>query len=79
VTEKEAWTSVTFPTLLLWLQLTSWLLAFAGWLTESRKMRMKFFFIPYYFVAINYASIKGFIRYFRGKQKVTWEKAQRAS
>jgi len=78
VAEKNAWVTLTFPTLLLWLQLFCYLLAFAGWLAESKKMRLKFFFIPYYFVAINYASVKGIIRYFRGKQKVTWEKSRRA-
>ncbi len=79
VAERNTWVTVEFPTLLLWLQLICWPLALAGWLAESRKLRMKFFFIPYYFVAINYASIKGIVRYFRGKQKVTWEKARRAT
>ena len=78
VMENASWTTSTFPTLLLWTQGFCYILAFSGWIFESRKIRMKFFFLPYYFVAINYASIVGIIRYCRGHQKVTWEKSKRA-
>jgi cellulose synthase/poly-beta-1,6-N-acetylglucosamine synthase-like glycosyltransferase len=78
VAENGTWTSFTFPTLLFWMQCFCYLLAMAGWIFESRKFRMKFFFLPYYFVAINYASIVGIVRYLRGNQKVTWEKSKRA-
>jgi cellulose synthase/poly-beta-1,6-N-acetylglucosamine synthase-like glycosyltransferase len=78
VAENGTWTIFTFPTLLFWMQCFCYLLALAGWIFESRKFRMKFFFLPYYFVAINYASIVGIVRYLRGNQKVTWEKSKRA-
>jgi cellulose synthase/poly-beta-1,6-N-acetylglucosamine synthase-like glycosyltransferase len=78
VAENASLTAITFPTLLLWLQGFCYLLALSGWIFESRKIRMKIFFLPYYFVAINYASMVGIIRFIRGKQKVTWEKSRRA-
>jgi cellulose synthase/poly-beta-1,6-N-acetylglucosamine synthase-like glycosyltransferase len=78
VAMNGSWTTFTFPTLLLWLQGFCYLLALSGWIFESRKLRMKFFFLAYYFVAINYASIVGIVRYLRGNQKVTWEKSRRA-
>jgi cellulose synthase/poly-beta-1,6-N-acetylglucosamine synthase-like glycosyltransferase len=78
VAENNTWLIPAFPSIMLWIQLVCYLLATAGWIFESRKLRLKFFFIPYYFVAINYASIKGMIRYSRGRQKVTWEKSKRS-
>jgi cellulose synthase/poly-beta-1,6-N-acetylglucosamine synthase-like glycosyltransferase len=77
VAEKASWMAFTFPNLLFWMQCLCYLFAFSGWLFESRKLRLKFFFLPYYFVAINYASIVGIVRYLRGNQKVTWEKSRR--
>ena len=79
VASRGAWTTLQFPTLVLWFQLFCYALAMAGWFLEHRRLRLKIFFAPYYFVAINYASIKGIIRYFKGQQKVTWEKSRRAS
>ena len=60
------------------LQLFCYFLAFAGWYFENRKIRYKAFFIPYYFVSINYASVRGIFRYFKGKQTVNWERSARA-
>ncbi len=77
VASRHAWTTPSFPTFLLAFQSLCWLLALAGWYFEHRKVRLKLFFAPYYFAAINYASLCGIIRYFRGKQKVTWEKSKR--
>lgn len=59
-------------------QTICYVLAFAGWILEHKKLRIKLFFAPYYFVAINYASVAGFVRFFRKAQKVTWEKSKRA-
>jgi len=53
-------------------------LAFLGKLFQSKKVRYKFLFIPYYFVEMNYATFPGFIRYRKGNQSVNWEKAKRA-
>ncbi len=78
VASRNAWFVPAFPVVVLWFQIFCYLLALAGWFFEHRKLRLKLFFAPYYFVAINYASIKGMIRYVKGSQKVTWEKSQRA-
>jgi len=78
VAENNTWLTFTFPTLVLWLQIICYLFALAGWVFESHRSRWKIFFIPYYFTAINYASIRGMMRYFRKTQQVTWEKSKRA-
>lgn len=61
-----------------YLQLFCYLVAVLGWYFENKKLRLKMFFIPYYFVMINYASVRGIGRYFWGTQSVNWEKAKRA-
>lgn len=63
---------------LLMAQLLFYTAAFAGYLLERRKMKMKIFFIPYYFCVMNYAMYAGFVRILRGNQSVLWEKAQRS-
>jgi len=60
-------------------QLFCYLVAVLGWFFENQKLRVKLFFVPYYFVMINYASIRGIFRYIKGKQSVNWEKSKRAS
>lgn len=59
-------------------QLGFYLLAFIGFLLEKRKLKMKAFFIPYYFCIMNYSVYKGFFRIIAGKQSVLWERAKRA-
>jgi cellulose synthase/poly-beta-1,6-N-acetylglucosamine synthase-like glycosyltransferase len=54
-----------------------YLAALAGWLLERRKLKVKAFFIPYYFCLMNWAMYAGLIRLLRGKQTVIWEKARR--
>lgn len=78
VAAGNLWFQPSVYGIVLWLQLFCYALALAGLVMENRKIRLKFFFAPYYFVAINYASLRGMIRYLRGKQKVTWEKSKRA-
>ncbi|WP_372773639.1 glycosyltransferase family 2 protein [Mangrovibacterium sp.] len=60
------------------LQLGWYLFAFVGFKAEGAIAGNKLFYIPYYFTAINYATIKGLFRFLKGKQPVTWEKARRA-
>jgi len=67
-----------FFSLFLYFQLFMYALAFVGWLLEQNKIRFKVLFIPFYFVAMNYASIKGMLRFFKGRQPVNWEKSRRA-
>jgi hypothetical protein len=72
-----AWKGMPFMTALLVLQLLFYLAALIGFILERRSIKFKPFFVPYYFTMMNYAVYKGMIRYLKGKQSVTWEKAQR--
>ncbi|MCF6334012.1 MAG: glycosyltransferase family 2 protein [Draconibacterium sp.] len=72
------WTDLHFYSVFLYVQLVCYILAAVGWYFENKKLRFKTLFIPYYFVFINYASIRGIFRYFKGKQSVNWEKSKRA-
>ncbi len=67
-----------FYVLFFYFQIVMYLLALVGWFFEQNKIRFKLLFIPFYFVMMNYASIKGMIRFFKGKQSVNWEKSKRA-
>lgn len=67
-----------FYTFFLWFQLLMYVLAVVGWYLENRKLHFKWLFVPYYFMVINYTSIRGMLRYFKGKQSVAWEKSKRA-
>jgi hypothetical protein len=64
--------------ILFYLQSLCYLLALLGFYFENKKVRIKVLFVPYYFVMINYASVRGMFRYFKGQQSVNWEKAKRA-
>ena len=63
--------------LLLLGQLVFYIAAYLGKVMETRKIKVKLFFIPYYFCVMNYAVMAGLIRYFFGEQSVIWEKAVR--
>lgn len=60
------------------LQLLFYVSSLIGWSLENKKMKVKIFFIPYYFFIMNYAVFMGFGRYIRNKQSVNWERAKRA-
>lgn len=75
---NKVWLSGDFYSILLYCQLVCYVFALAGWYFEHKQLRNKLFFAPYYFVSINYASIRGIIRHFKGKQPVTWERSKRA-
>ncbi len=53
-------------------------MAMLGWWMERRGKRSKLLFIPYYFSMMNFAVFAGFLRWLKGDQKSTWEKAKRA-
>ncbi len=78
VWQNSAWADPGFYTLFFWFQVLCYLLASVGWFFGNRKLRFKFLFVPYYFVSINYASLRGIFRYFRKKQPASWEKSKRA-
>jgi len=59
-------------------QVAFYLLALVGYALRNKNTSIKIVYIPYYFTVMHICHIKGWIRYFLGSQKVTWEKAQRA-
>lgn len=63
--------------LILIVQIVFYALGLLGYLFEKRNMKIKIFFIPYYFCMMNYAVIAGISRYFKKQQSAAWEKAQR--
>lgn len=54
-----------------------YLAAILGWILGKRELKIKIFFIPYYFCLMNYAVIVGMFRYIFKEQSVLWEKAKR--
>ncbi len=59
-------------------QIAFYLFALLGYLFEQKQMKIKAFFVPYYFCFMNYAMYRGFFRLIAGRQSVKWEKAERA-
>ncbi len=53
--------------------------AVLGWHFEKKEVKIKTFFIPFYFCIMNYAVIRGIGRYYSNSQNVAWEKAARKS
>lgn len=73
VSEQASW----IYTILLIGQAGFYTAAILGWLLEQRNIKVKVFFIPYYFCMMNYAVLAGIIRYFGKKQSAAWEKSKR--
>lgn len=67
-----------FYSAFFYLQSFMYMLALVGLVLERRKIRFKLLFVPFYFTAINYASIRGWVRFLKGNQSVRWEKSKRA-
>ncbi|WP_316814879.1 glycosyltransferase family 2 protein [Pedobacter nyackensis] len=59
------------------LQTVFYLLSLIGMFFESKNIRIKVLFIPFYFCVMNYAVIAGIIRYFKKNQSAAWEKSKR--
>lgn len=66
-----------FYMFILELQLAFYLFAGLGYVFEKKEIRFKPFFIPYYFVMMNYAAIAGFLRFSKGNQSSVWERSAR--
>lgn len=60
------------------LQICFYVLALLGMLTQRNPLRIKYIYAPFYFISMNFAMFRGFIRFMKGKQSVLWEKAKRA-
>jgi hypothetical protein len=56
-----------------------YLLVLIGWILEEKRIRMKMFFIPYYFYLMNYSVIIGFKKFISNKQEHIWQRAERAT
>lgn len=56
-------------------QIVIYLLAIIGWIGK-RSLTHFVFYVPYYFVAVNIASILGLLKYLSGSQKAIWEKSR---
>lgn len=67
---------VTYKLLFLG-QSSFYLLSILGWYLESKNVKVKALYVPYYFAMMNYAVFAGFLRWVRGNQKATWEKSAR--
>lgn len=63
---------------MLFFQVCVYSLALWGLLTHNNPVRLKFIYSPFYFMAMNYAMVKGFFRFLKGSQSVLWEKSKRA-
>ncbi len=61
------------------LQVIFYLVAFLGYVLREAKTKIKGLHIPYYFVFMHICVVLGWFKYFRGNQKVTWDKAKRSS
>jgi len=61
----------------LLVQIVFYALALGGWLFASRNIKIKAFYIPYYFLFMNLSVFIGFSRFIRKKQTAVWEKAVR--
>lgn len=61
----------------LLLQTLFYLFSFAGYMLEQRKLKIKIFFLPYYFCMMNYSVVAGLLRFLKGSQSAVWEKNTR--
>lgn len=70
-------TPIPFYKVLFVLQVFFYGLSLTGLYFESRNIRVKALFIPYYFCVMNYAVLAGIIRYYKKNQSAAWEKSKR--
>lgn len=58
-------------------QVIFYVTAFTGWIFAQKNVKIKAFYVPYYFLFMNIALYAGFVRFIKKKQTVLWDKAQR--
>ena len=68
-----------FAQILVLLQIPFYFLALVGYVLRHKKVKAKIFYIPFYFIFMNYAVYVGAVRYFSGSQSVVWENSKRAN
>lgn len=62
-----------FYSLTLLIQMTFYLMAFGGWITERTGQRLTVLAMPLYFVLANVASMVAFYKFLRGERLARWE------
>lgn len=73
------WNQGEFYAFSLIAQLVFYSLAWIGYIMQEHKTKKKWLHLPFYFVFMHVCVIKGWFRFAKGKQAVTWEKAKRAT
>lgn len=68
-----------FYGIILLLQLTFYIFAAVGYYLGKRGRKIKAFYIPFYFLMMNYCVVKGGLQFFQGQQSVKWERSKRVS
>jgi cellulose synthase/poly-beta-1,6-N-acetylglucosamine synthase-like glycosyltransferase len=58
-------------------QIVFYAIAVTGWLFARQNLKIKSFYIPYYFFFMNLSVFLGFFRFINGKQPVAWDKSSR--
>ncbi len=58
-------------------QIVFYITGFSGWIFAQKNVKIKVFYVPYYFLFMNAALYAGFLRYIKNQQTVLWDKAQR--
>ena len=59
-------------------QVLIYFLALVGFYLETKKKKMKLFYLPFVIMMMNWAAYVGLKRYYKGQQKVVWERAKRS-
>jgi cellulose synthase/poly-beta-1,6-N-acetylglucosamine synthase-like glycosyltransferase len=72
-------TDLQFYKILFFGQIGFYVLSLLGFIFERKNIKIKAFFIPYYFCVMNYAVFAGMLRYYRKNQSAAWEKSKRKS
>lgn len=72
-------TDLLLYSLFLYGQIAFYILSLMGLIFERKNIKIKAFFIPYYFCLMNYAVVAGMLRYYRKKQSAAWERSKRKS
>jgi biofilm PGA synthesis N-glycosyltransferase PgaC len=68
-----------FFRVVLVLQVLFYLVAVLGSFLKDKKIPLKMFFVPYYFLFMNVSVYQGLFRLMKGSQSAVWDKAKRAS
>lgn len=68
-----------FFNVFFWVQVVCYAAAFAGWMLVRRNRPAGIFYVPFYFVFMNFCVFAGFSRYITGRQQSIWRKAGRKS